>query len=454
MIHRYRDVGDTRRLAQCLVHPDGRVIFLNRFFYPDYSATSELISDLAFELGRRVPVAVITSHLGYEDTQKSLPRHESIDGVEVWRERTSRRGRHRLLGRTLDYASFYLAAGWRLWRIAREGDVIVAKTDPPLLSVVAACVAWLRGAKLVNWQQDIFPEVAEAVRLGGTLGRIGFALLHGPRNWSLRQARANVAVGTRMAKTLLGLRIPPETIYTIPNWADGNRIYPIEPSKNQLRSAWGLENQFVVGYAGNLGRAHDVFTIIEAMTLLHERAMVSPPDHVARRIIFVFIGGGAQRAVLEREVLRRQLTNVRMHPYQPRERLAETLGIADVHLVSLNPKLEGLIVPSKFYSVAAAGRPTLFIGALDGEIAQLINETGCGFTVVPGDGQALVDRISQLAMDAELSASMGAGARAAFEKRWDKDRAIKQWEEVLNAALGPRPRNVLALTERALPLTK
>jgi glycosyltransferase involved in cell wall biosynthesis len=143
-----------------------------------------------------------------------------------------------------------------------------------------------------------------------------------------------------------------------------------------------------------------------------------------------------------------------MHLYQPRERLAETLGIADVHLVSLNPKLEGLIVPSKFYSVAAAGRPTLFIGALDGEIAQLINETGCGFTVVPGDGQALVDRISQLAMDTELSASMGAGARAAFEKRWDKDRAIKQWEEVLNAALGPTPRNVLALTERALPLTK
>jgi glycosyltransferase involved in cell wall biosynthesis len=283
----------------------------------------------------------------------------------------------------------------------------VAKTDPPLLSVVAAGIAWLRGATLVNWQQDIFPEVAEAVRLGGAPGRVGFALLRAPRNWSLRQARANVVVGTRMAKTLLGLGIPPETIYTIPNWADGNRIHPVEPSKNHLRSAWGLEKYFVVGYAGNLGRAHDVDTIIEAMTLLHERAMASPADDVARRIKCVFIGGGIQRARLEQAMLRRQLTNVHMYPYQPRERLAESLGVADVHLVSLNPKLEGLIVPSKFYGVAAAGRPTLFIGAADGEVARLIDQASCGFTVAPGDEKALVDRIVQLAGDRELCSSLG-----------------------------------------------
>ena len=81
--------------------------------------------------------------------------------------------------------------------------------------------------------------------------------------------------------------------------------------------------------------------------------------------------GGAQRARLEREVLRRRLSNVHMRPYQARERLAETLGLVDLHLVSLNPKLEGLIVPSKFYGVAAAARPTIFIGAPDGEIARL-----------------------------------------------------------------------------------
>jgi glycosyltransferase involved in cell wall biosynthesis len=132
-----------------------------------------------------------------------------------------------------------------------------------------------------------------------------------------------------------------------------------------------------------------------------------------------------------------------MYPYQPRERLAETLGVADVHLVSLNPKLEGLVVPSKFYGIAAAGRPAIFIGARDGEIARLIHETGCGFTVAPGDGQALMDRILQLAATAKLCTSMGDRARASFEQYWNRDRAIKQWQGVLSAALGITPRNGL-----------
>ena len=107
------------------------------------------------------------------------------------------------------------------------------------------------------------------------------------------------------------------------------------------------------------------------------------------------------------------------------------MAAADLHLVSLNPKLEGLIVPSKFYGIAAAGRPTLFIGARDGEIARLVEEFGCGFTVAPGDGKGLADRILQLAQDPQLCATMGARARSAFEEHWDKSHAVAKWEEVL-----------------------
>jgi glycosyltransferase involved in cell wall biosynthesis len=240
-----------------------------------------------------------------------------------------------------------------------------------------------------------------------------------------------------MAEHLKVEGIAREKIRIIPNWSDGTLIVPSAAAQNELRRSWALNDRFVVGYAGNLGRAHDIATIIDAMTLLHEQAINSFEDDVARRINFVFVGGGAQLARLEREALQRRLTNVQFHPYQPRERLAETLGVADVHLVSLNPKLEGLIVPSKFYGIAAAGRPTLFIGAADGEIARLIDETGCGFTVAPGDGKALVDRILQLAGDPELCASLGSRARAAFDERWDKRFAVEQWGEVLNAAVRP-----------------
>ena len=86
------------------------------------------------------------------------------------------------------------------------------------------------------------------------------------------------------------------------------------------------------------------------------------------------------------------------------------MSVGDVHLVSLDPALEGLIVPSKFYGIAAAGRPTIFIGAKDGEIGRMLKENGCGFTVAPGDGEALTERILALAGDRDLCASLG-GAR-------------------------------------------
>ena len=415
-----------------------RVVFLNRYFHPDHAPTSVLLSNLAFALSQRgIQVTVITSRLRYEGGDHPFPEHETIRGVVVHRVWTSKRGRSGLIGRSLDYGSFYLAAAWRLWRVAGRNDIVVAKTDPPLLSVMAAPIARLKRARLVNWLQDIFPEVASALNVGGPFGRLVFNLVRPLSHWSLRQAHTNVVVGKKMAAYLEQQGIASDRIQVIANWADGSRIAPVEAAKNKLRKGWALDDDFVVAYAGNLGRAHDAVTIVETMTLLHQLKTSSPADDVARRVMFLFIGGGAQRATLEHEVQKRRLTNVEFHPYQPRERLAETLGVADLHLISLNPKLEGLIVPSKFYGIAAAGRPTIFIGAADGEIAQIIDENGCGFTVSPGNGQALVDRILQLGNDPQLCAVMGTRARAAFASRWDTGSAVKKWEEVLNAATQP-----------------
>ncbi len=149
------------------------LIFLNRYFYPDHSATSQLLSDLAFALASEgQTVTIITSRLSYDDPGLSLPPQETIRGVHINRIWTTRFGRTNLVGRAIDYLTFYGAAAWRLGRLARSGDVIIAKTDPPMLSVIAAPIARWRGAKLVNWLQDLFPEVAEAVGPGGGILRI------------------------------------------------------------------------------------------------------------------------------------------------------------------------------------------------------------------------------------------------------------------------------------------
>src|SRR5262249_58903539 len=165
-----------------MASPSRRFIFLNRFFYPDHAATSELLSDLAFELARRgLRIKVITSRLGYDNTANPLPSHETVSGVEVFRMWTSRQGRPRLHGRILDYLSFYIVAAWRLWCVARAGDVLVAKTDPPLLSGISAAIAWLREARLGDWQQNTFPQGGEGFGIRGAPHRRGVPPFAGPR---------------------------------------------------------------------------------------------------------------------------------------------------------------------------------------------------------------------------------------------------------------------------------
>jgi colanic acid biosynthesis glycosyl transferase WcaI len=401
-----------------------KIVFLNRYFYPDHSATSQMLSDLAFHLATQGQfVHVITSRQRYDDSGAALPSFELVRGVAVHRVWTSRFGRDRLPGRALDYLTFYLFAAARLVGLLRKGDVVVAKTDPPLISVPTALVGRLRRARLVNWLQDLFPETAERLGLRFAAGPVG-ACLRWCRNLSLRAAQANVVVGERMRAVVEGFA--PGSTNAIHNWADGSAIRPIAQGANPLRAQWGLDGKFVVGYSGNMGRAHEFGTIIDAA----ERLRGEPG------IVFLFIGDGSERETLEREARARGLTNVLFQPYQLRTALTESLSVADVHLVSLRPELEGLIVPSKFYGIAAAGRSTIFVGAHDGEIARLIAAHGCGLTVPTGASKTLAEAVRSLRDDPERLAGMGNAARHLFETRFDQRMAMKRWEDVLARVTG------------------
>ena len=286
----------------------------------------------------------------------------------------------------------------------------------------------------MNWQQDVFPEVAEALELGGSLGRVGYVALRPLRNWSLRRGRQTVVLGSRMADVVNRLGVGRDRIAVIPNWA-ADDIAPLAAEENPLRRRWGLSHRLVVGYAGNLGRAHDIATVLAAMRALK----ASPLDEQAASITFLFVGGGALRATLEAETKRMEFANVLFQDYQPRAQLSQVLSAADVHLVMLNPKLEGLIVPSKIYAIAAAGRPAIFIGSRSGEVAQLLDEQGWGFCVKPSHGAELAQRILQLAREPHLRKVMGERARAASLHALDRASAVARWEALLGS-LGAAPR--------------
>ncbi len=361
-----------------------RVVLVNRYFQPDHSATSQIASDLAAHLAARGwEVAAITSRQRYDDAQARLPPRETWKGVTIHRVWSTRFGRSGLVGRAIDYLTFYAGAFFAMRR--ERQAVIVAMTDPPMLSVLAT----LASKRVVNWLQDLFPEVAESlgIRTPRFLRRL--------RDWSLHRARANVVLGDLMAA-----RVPKAVV--IHNWADAN-LAPVAVRNER----------FVVGYSGNLGRAHEFGTIIGAMQQL---------PHVR----FVFTGGGAQ---LE-SVRAAASANAEFRPYAPRERLSESLSAADAHFVSLQPSLEGLIVPSKFYGILAVGRPVIFIGARDGELAGIIEKNRCGVVVEPGDVEGLKQAIAAVATDPD----MGRRGRDLYLERFAPLHAFAAWERVLERA--------------------
>lgn len=397
--------------------PPRRVLFVNRFYWPDHSATAQILTDLAGDLAARGwPIIVIASRLRY-DGGELLPPRAMHAGVTIERVATTRFGRGNLAGRAIDYASFYLTASLAVARSIRRGDIVVAKTDPPLLQVPLAVVARLRGAHLVNWMQDVYPDLAVALGFRPARGLPG-RILTFLRAKALRRAARTVVIGARMGDVMVAGGAPATSIAEIHNWGD-NAVLAADQGGSPLRAEWGFApDRLVVAYSGNLGRAHDIDTMLEAARILASED--APID-------FLFIGGGALAERLEAT----GLSNIYRRPYQPREQLPRSLAVADVHWLSLRPELEGLIVPSKFYGAAASARPVLFIGAATGEVAQLVRHHDCGWAFVPGDATGVAALLRGLAMDRSMLTRPGDNARRMVKARFTREHSAAAWDTLL-----------------------
>ena len=237
----------------------------------------------------------------------------------------------------------------------------------------------------------------------GTRGT-GGRLLRWLRDGSLRHAAANVVLGRRMRERVIALGVDPSKIVQIPNWADGTELRPMDRDANPLRAEWRIGGEFVVGYSGNMGRAHEFQTVLEAQ----------PKVAGANGIVFLFVGGGAQKAEVEGASGERSRT-----------------GAADVHLVTLRPSSKGSS-SQQVLRHRAVGRPTIFIGDPEGEIGSVVREVDCGICVEQGDVAGLVEAITVLRDDPQLRERMGSNARRVFEERYDKLIAVEQWRRLLD----------------------
>lgn len=401
------------------------ITFFNRFYWPDVAATAQMLADLAEDMAAKGwTVTVVTSAGSYGGLVADLPREDWHAGVRIVRIRATRFGRDRALGRVLDSASYMLGAVLSTWRLPRQ-DIYVGMSDPPFIVAVALLAAKLRRAKCVYWVQDLFPQIAAAL---GVLDARSAAYRVFRRMATEIHGRCDLVIGLgpRMAAALARNGAPPSRTTFVHNWADAEAILPLSQDANPFVDEHGLRGKFVVLYSGNAGRAHEFDAITEAAIVLRSR----------RDIVFLFVGAGTRLPEIAAAAARGGLDNIRFLDYQPREKLGELLSAASVSLVTENPAVVGLLVPSKTYGILASGRPIIFVGSPASDAAQIIREMDCGMLIPPHDGAALAAAVLSLAADPERRASMGARARQAAEDRYNRHASTVKWSAAVSQMAG------------------
>lgn len=395
-----------------------RFRILHTFFYPDKSAVSQILTDLAFHLsqaGHRVDV--ISSRGDYEGGS-TLPPRESVNGVSVRRIWSPSLGKKSALARIADLGSYAIGSTMRAL-FARRADCVIVLTNPPMYAFVGMLLRLIRRESYIYVVMDLYPDIA--VQAGMLARRSPLRYLAA---WltrlTLKCARSVVVLGECMAGAVEKYGVPREKIEIIRNWGDDG-VQPLEPQENPLRAELGYRDEFVVMYSGNMGIGHRFDDILQVALELRDN----------KDIRFLFVGGGVRRGTIEKFRQEHQLDNIIVRSYFPREQLACSLPVGDAHFVSLREGFEGLIVPSKPYGVMAAGRPIIYQGSANGEIARMLTQQGGGQVVAEGDHAGLKDLIVRWAANRAEAQEVGRRGREVFKCFYTRQIGLKRYTQVL-----------------------
>jgi len=371
------------------------ILLFNEYYPPDTSATAKMAAQVAERLAQRHQVTVVAGRPSYDPEEYypfALLRRDSCNGVSVERVGSTAYPRHQMRRRVSNYLSYLALAVPRA--LTLRPDVVLAMTDPPVAGIAGAFVARIAGCPFVYNIRDLYPDMA----LGGEIVRSSswvecWEQMH---RAALRQAARVIVLGEDMRDRILSKGILAERVVVI---RDGTTSVapmpePSDPAVQEIRCGF----PFVVLHAGNLGFYGAWGTLLKAAEILRNE-----------NTGLVFVGDGANRAALQSSV--NGSPNVRFLPFRPVEQVPHVMMAGDLHIVTVRRGLEGVVVPSKVYSILAAGRPILAVAAPGSDAARIVTESGCGLAADPDDPIAVAAAIRELRADPARLAAMGRRAR-------------------------------------------
>ena len=410
-----------------------KLLILCPHYAPDVAPTGEVMTSIATALADRGhELHIVTSLPWYREH-----RVEPGWGGRLWRTERTAWGRITRLhpfptdktnipARAVAFAGFTGLATVAGLVAKGRPDAVMVMSPPLPLGVAGWLAASSRRAPFVFNIQDVFPDVA--VELGAITNPRVIAAASWLERFLYRRADAVTVLSEdlrdNVASKLRGRR--PERVEVIPNFVDTVRIRPAD-RENGYRDEYGLRGRTVVMYAGNVGLSQSLDLVVDAARRHRDR------DDV----VFVINGGGSALDGLRQAA--DGLPNLRFVPMQPRERLPEVLAAADLHLVPLRTGLARSSVPSKLYSILAAGRPVLASVDAGTEVATTIERAGAGVSVPPEDPDAFSAALDDLLDDPDRRAQMGASGRR-FVEGWVSPAAVGEAYERLFLAVRDRRR--------------
>lgn len=394
------------------------VLIINRVYPPTRGATGRLLQDLAHALdqsGWKVTILTTSDKAGLDFQQNITVK--------------------RIKGNTYYKTSFgYIFTWFRLFFAAlsiSRHDVLITLTDPPLLLIIGRIVSKLKNMPHIHWCHDLYPDLFKA--LGVKLPQFITNSLMKMSRRAFKKCHKVVVVGRCMADRLSKTGVPIDKIQMIANWTDFEVIAPTSNGNHRLLPVdlTGVAKKpeemfrddspkFRVLYAGNIGRAHPMRSVIEAAALLREY----------KEIEFVFVGDKHVHSILARERGRRHLENIKFMPYQPLEKLRDVMESGDIHLVTMRHETKGMLVPCKFYSGLTVGRPTIFVGPENSEVGYIIKEYHAGKIIPNSNPQALADAIYAYRMDGDDWFAAQEGALRAGQA-YHPNQSLHKWLELI-----------------------
>jgi glycosyltransferase involved in cell wall biosynthesis len=404
------------------------ILFLTDNFPPEGNAPATRTFEHTREwvnLGHAVTVITCAPNFPegvlFEGYQNKWYQREVIDGIDVVRVKTYITANEGFSKRILDYISFGVM-GAIAGLLQKKPDVIVS-TSPQFF---CACGAWV--LSIVRWKpwifelRDIWPASITAVGAMEKNGVIRF--LEKLEMFLYRRADRIVAVTNSFKAELVERGIEGDKIDVVVNGVDLSMYTPTAEKDVALAGEYNLTGKFVVGYIGTHGMAHALDKVLDAAEQLRGN------DDIR----FLFAGGGAERANLERMAVARKLSNVVMMPRQPKEMMPAVWSLCDIALISLrDTPLFTKVIPSKIFESMGMGLP-MVIACPEGEATGIIESTSSGVWVPPEDTQALVDCVGGLYSDRARLAELARASGAAAEK-FDRARQAGLMLESLEAAV-------------------